>query len=89
MQLLMFVTLEPHKEYDLWICVLALSFRAKTIKKGFVWSFSCGPETSIARSKNYAEQIHLSLDKAVLNLYLSQRKLLIFFGPNESLSNCR
>ena len=30
-------------------------------------SLGCGPETSIARSKNYAEQFHLSLDETILN----------------------
>ncbi len=27
------------------------------MKTSFIWSVSCGPETSIAKSKNYSEQL--------------------------------
>ena len=37
------------------------------MKTSFEWSFSQVIEISIARSKNYAEQALLSLDKTILN----------------------
>ncbi len=72
--------------FDWLICVLANIFRAKTMKTSYIWSFGCGPETSIARSKNYAEQIHLSLDETILNPVILAKVTKNFFGKvNNSL----
>ena len=50
------------------------------MKTSFVWPFSCGPETSIARSKNYAEQFHLSFDETILNRVFLAKVPNIFLG---------
>ena len=56
------------------------------MKTGFVWSFSCGSDKSIARSKNYAEQIHLSLDETILNPVTLAKVAKNFLGKvNNSL----
>ena len=59
----MFEPLASHMEYEWLICVLANIFRSQTMKTSFGWSVSQGIETSIARSKNFAEPTFLSLDK--------------------------
>ena len=54
------------------------------MKTSFVWSFSQGIETS--RSKNYADQALLSLDKTIFNPVILAKVTKNFLGKvNNSL----